>query len=163
MDEPLDAKDGCCIALIIALIIVGCLAWHWYPSSDDEGNLREYALLGSIYVSKVDTSTYELRYKSLIDKIDTRASVKGQFELGQIKTIVDAAIDKNFKEIKSNKNCLINLIQNAPDAGIGTGIICKVYGDHEIALKVYDRDLWVDELIEKHLMNKDSVVNLIKR
>lgn len=162
MEEPLDAKDGCCIVLLVALIIVSCLAWHWYPSSD-EGNLREYALLGSVYVSKIDTSEYELRYKSLIDKIDTRANVKGQFELGQVKTIVDAAIDKNFKVIKSHKECLVNLISNAPEAKVGTGIICKIYGDHNIALKVYDRDLWVDDLIEKHLINKELLANLIMR
>jgi len=162
MYEDLDFKDGCCIVLVIALIIVGCLAWHWYPSSD-EGNLREYALLGSVYVSKIDTSEYELRYKSLIDKVDTKANVKGQFELGQIKTIVDAAIDKNFKVIKSPKDCLVNLISNAPEAKAGTGIICKIYGDHDIALKVYDRDLWVDDLIEKHLINKELLANLIMR
>lgn len=163
MDEPLEAKDLLCGVLIVALIIVGCLAWHWYPSSDNEGNLREYALLGSIYVSKIDTSEYELRYKSLIDKIDTRANVKGQFELGQVKTIVDAVIDKNFKVIKSPKDCLVNLISNAPEAKAGTGIICKIYGDHDIALKVYDRDLWVDDLIEKHLINKELLANLIMR
>jgi hypothetical protein len=162
MDE-LDAKDGCCIVLVVALIIVGCLAWHWYPSSNEEGDLHEYALLGSIQVIRVDTLEYELRYKSVIDKIDTKANIKGAFELGQVKTIVDAAVNKEFENIKSQKDCLVHLITIAREANVGTEVTCKIYGNHEIALKVYDRDLWVDDLIEAHTINKKLLANLVKR
>lgn len=161
--------------IIIFLIWVLSLFIHFaydkyrsiYPSE------MEVTAIGNLIIYK-DGNTYHLNYSSNIDKVVTSGQIPNSLELGSIRTVINAAIDKHFEEVKIPYKCITEVskeYKKTAMAGSYQVLNCSLYADYEQALKLFDRDLYVEGMINHKRIHSDEnwgdekerYVNLLRR
>lgn len=162
-------------AIAVFLIWIFALFVHFaydkyrsiYPSE------MEATAIGNLLIYK-DGNNYNLTYSSNIDKVVTHGQIPNSLELGAIRTVINAAIDKHFEEVKIPYTCITEVAKEYKKttmAGSYQVLNCSLYADYEQALKLFDRDLYVEGMINHKPIHDDEnwenenerYVNLLRR
>lgn len=166
------------IAPVIVIAIILCGVYFIFKEyRDQHPSTTEVSLIGYISINKTE-GKYYLYYESEIDKVESGIEIPDAIDLSPVKTIIDASVDKHFNKIKINQECISKLAEEyksrAKYVESRTILNCGVYGDYKTALKVYDRNLYVDGLISRYEVidvddffysyhGGDKYINLIER
>lgn len=147
------------VSFTVGLLIAIATFSHGNELSNGEYSA---AILGVVDAYKINESKYRVRYESYVDKVRTQVDIDGEFELGQIKTIINAAVNKEYKFILIHTDCVDNILKEMRGENKSYHY-CQVYGSHKIALKTYDRDLLIDELVRKIKIPYEQYAKIVKR
>jgi hypothetical protein len=165
------------IPIIIIAMLLGGVYFIFGQYREQHPSTTEVSLIGYVSVSKSE-GKYYLYYESEIDKVEAGGEIPDEIDLNSIKTIIDASVDKQFKKLKVDQECISKLASEyksrAKYVESRTILNCGVYGDYKTALKVYDRNLYVDGLISRYEVidvddffysyrGGDKYINLIER
>lgn len=165
------------IPVIVIAIMLGGFYFIFSEYRERNPSKTEVSLIGYVSVDKSE-GKYYLYYESEIDKVEAGGEIPGDIDLNSVKTIIDASVDKQFDKIKVNQECISKLAseyKSRAKYNESRSILnCGVYGDYRTALKVYDRNLYVDGLISRYEIidvddffysyrGGDKYINLIER
>lgn len=165
------------IPIIIIAMLLGGVYFIFGQYREQHPSTTEVSLIGYVSVSKSE-GKYYLYYESEIDKVEAGGEIPDEIDLNSIKTIIDASVDKQFKKLKVDQECISKLASEyksrAKYVESRTILNCGVYGDYKTALKVYDRNLYVDGLISRYEVidvddffysyrGGDKYINLVER
>ena len=165
------------IPIIVIAMLLGGVYFIFGQYREQHPSTTEVSLIGYVSVSKSE-GKYYLYYESEIDKVESGGEIPDEIDLNSIKTIIDASVDKQFKKLKVDQECISKLASEyksrAKYVESRTILNCGVYGDYKTALKVYDRNLYVDGLISRYEVidvddffysyrGGDKYINLVER
>jgi hypothetical protein len=165
------------IPIIVIAMLLGGVYFIFGQYREQHPSTTEVSLIGYVSVSKSE-GKYYLYYESEIDKVEAGCEIPGDIDLNSVKTIIDASVDKRFDKLKVDQECISKLASEyksrAKYVESRTILNCGVYGDYKTALKVYDRNLYVDGLISRYEIidvddffysyrGGDKYINLVER
>ena len=122
-----EAGLGCLIGAIVCG--VGILGYQSCTSD----TTYDMALIGRLTVSKL-ADTYTVQYVNDIDNRKSQGSIKGDFDLDAIMTVMDAGIDKKIVFTYIPKDCFIQIKQAykvGDMPGVKELVKCRVYANVE--------------------------------
>jgi len=172
-----DFLESLIVPVIVIAMLLGGVYFIFGQYREQHPSTTEVSLIGYVSVSKSE-GKYYLYYESEIDKVEAGGEIPDEIDLNSIKTIIDASVDKQFKKLKVDQECISKLASEyksrAKYVESRSVLNCGVYGDYKTALKVYDRNLYVDGLISRYEVidvddffysyrGGDKYINLIER
>jgi len=172
-----DFLESLIVPVIVIAMLLGGVYFIFGQYREQHPSTTEVSLIGYVSVSKSE-GKYYLYYESEIDKVEAGGEIPDEIDLNSIKTIIDASVDKQFKKLKVDQECISKLASEyksrAKYVESRSVLNCGVYGDYKTALKVYDRNLYVDGLISRYEVidvddffysyrGGDKYINLVER
>lgn len=145
--------------ILIVLGVVFCVTMSQFTACDTPypQPAIDYARIGHVAVYK-NATKYKVRYQSELDLVVSEGEADSTFNLGLIKNIVNAGIDKRFVQLYVQRGCFSKLKSAYSKIGIDTKtshyiyeqpiMDCPIYGNSKIAAIAIDKDLYDSTMLE---------------